>query len=228
MKLIFIFIKDMIKYIFSNEGTKEEKKCLISSFNKIFIITIFSTITAPIIWPIYYMMRKYIFNKINAELYLYDTNEIFDLAKKKLNFIEYFIFLYGDKYSPKCEKLPDFFIKKYKILPWFWKYFIFSAIRNTFFNYRYYYFMTKNEVIKSSKIKVIIDERTNSKIHSDGITSVNSGKHFFWRNDIKGNPYFCYRNNTSKTLFYIEYCGLEDLHKYPSLYCRLEASLRKY
>ena len=80
----------------------------------------------------------------------------------------------------------------------FWKYFIFSAIRNPFFNYHYIYMITKNEVKSVSNIKTIIDNITNQIIDSNGITSFKNGKYFFWREDKKGNPYFCYRNNTNK------------------------------
>ena len=174
-------------------------------------------------------MRNHLFNKIGLELsayeYEYNNKCLFHFAKDRLNFIEYFIFLYGDKYSPKCEKLPDFY--KNKKGSWFWKYFLFSAIRNPFFNYHYYYMLTEDAVFKSSAIKVIIDERIEQNIHSDGLADVKSGKHFFWRSDFSGNPYFCYRNNTKKTMFYFEYCGLESLYNYDFLKCRLEIGLRR-
>ena len=230
MKLLFIALSDILKYLITN-GNKKEWKSFLYAFFQITFVTIFGTLTAPIFWPIYYILRFHLFTKIQLPTCRVtddiDTNLYFKKAKNNLNWFEYFILMYGDKYSPLCNKLPDFFLEKHKNKSWFWKYFIFSAIRNPFFNYHYAHMITKNEVKSVSNIKIIIDNRTNQIIDSDGITSFKSGKYFFWREDKEGNPYFCYRNNTNKYLFYVEYCGLENLYGYDELNCRLEISIRK-
>lgn len=229
MKLFFIALFDILQYL-KKDGTKKEWKTFLYAFNQIMFVTLFGTITAPIFWPIYYVYRFKFYRKLNLVFaeYEYSSPEFLKKRiKESLNWWERFIYLYGDKYSPTCEKLPAFFMDKHKDKSWFQKYFIFSAIRNPCFNYHYLFMITKDEIQQESPIKLITDERIEKVIGSDGISPVRSGKHFFWRNDKQGNPYFCYRNNTEKQLFYLEYCGIEDLHKYPSLRCRLEISIRK-
>jgi len=230
MKLPLIALYDIIKYLII-KGNKKERKSFLYAFFQITFVIIFGIITAPIFWPIYYMLRFHLFIKMQLPTCRViddiDTDLYFKKAKSNLNWFEYFILMYGDKYSPLCNKLPDFFLKKHKNKSWFWKYFIFSVIRNPFFNYHYAHMMTKDDIEDNSEIKTIIDNRIERVIESDGISPTRYGKHFFWRNDKKGNPYFCYRNNTNKYLFYFEYCGLENLYNYKSIRGRLEISLRK-
>ena len=182
MKLLFIALSDILKYLII-KGTKKEWKSFLYAFFQITFITIFGTLTAPIFWPIYYILRFHLFTKIQLPTCRVtddiDTDIYFKKAKINLNWFEYFILMYGDKYSPLCNKLPDFFLEKHKNKSWFWKYFIFSAIRNPFFNYHYAHMITKNEVKSVSNIKTIIDNRTNQIINDDGITSFKSGKYFF-------------------------------------------------
>ncbi len=223
MKMFITFIKDMFNIL----NTPEKKKCFKKALFHLLFITIIGTITAPIIWSIFYLRRYKIFNKLKVPREDYNTEIPLRRSKVYLNWFDYILFLYGDKADPLCEKLPDFYEKKYNNKPHFIKWFLFSAIRNVMFNYRYKYLTAKYYVEKSSSIDIDIDERTDEIIYSNGISPMNAGKFLFWRHDHKGNLYFSYQNTNKKWIFYFGYTGLETLHNYETFYPRLEAAIRK-
>ena len=223
MKMFITFIKDMFNIL----NTPEKKKCFKKALFHLLFITIIGTITAPIIWPIFYLRRYKIFDKLKVPREDYNTEIPLRRSKVYLNWFDYILFLYGDKADPLCEKLPDFYEKKYSNKPHFIKWFLFSAIRNVMFNYRYRYLTTKHYIEKESPIYRIIDTRTDEIVHSDGISPLRKGKFLFWRYDNKGNPYFSYEHVSDKWIFYFGYTGLETLHNHETFYPRLEAAIRK-
>ena len=182
MKMFITFIKDMFNIL----NTSEKKKCFKKALFHLLFITIIGTITAPIIWSIFYLRRYKIFNKLKVPREDYNTEIPLRRSKVYLNWFDYILFLYGDKADPLCEKLPDFYEKKYNNKPHFIKWFLFSAIRNVMFNYRYKYLTAKYYVEKSSLIDIDIDERTDEIIYSNGISPMNAGKFLFWRGTFQG------------------------------------------
>ena len=225
MKLFIEFLKDMNSHLPYYLITK--RKCYKKALAQLAFVTIIGTITAPIMWSIYYLRRYKIFNKLDVSIEEYSTNTPLTEAKICLGWFDYILFLYGDKAVPLCEKLPEFFEKQHGNKPHFIKWFLFSAVRNTMFNYRYKYLTTKHYIERESPIYTVIDTRTDEIVNSDGISPLRKGKFLFWRYDNENNPYFSYEHVTDKWIFYFGYTGLETLHNYDKFYPRLEAAIRR-
>ena len=225
MKLFLTFIYDIIKH-FKNEDRKL-KKCFWVSFFHLSFVTIIGTLTAPIIWSIYYLRRYKIFNKLKVPIEDYDGCIPLNRAKVYLPWYDFILFLYGDKADPLCKQLPDWFEEKHKNKSKFIKWFLFSAIRNTMFNYRYKYLITEYSILSSEPVRVIIDTRTDEIVKSNGISNSRRGKYLVIRKDNRGNPYYFYENTSKKYLFYCGYCGLDTLYGHQIFYPRLEMSIRR-
>ena len=133
--MFIIFIKDM----FNALNTTSKKKCFKKALFHLLFVTIIGTITAPIIWPIFYLRRYKIFDKLKVPIEDYNTSIPLNRSKVYLNWFDYILFLYGDKADPLCKELPEFYELRHKGKPKFIKWFLFSAIRNPMFNYHYKY-----------------------------------------------------------------------------------------
>src|SRR5574344_1276423 len=137
MKLFFTFIIDMLIHI--KEEAWEYKISFLKSFLHLLTITIIGAITDAISWPIFYLRRYKIFDKLKVPIEDYNTNIPLHRSKVYLNWFDYILFLYGDKADPLCKELPEFFDLTPKGKPPFIKWFLFSAIRHPMFNYPYKY-----------------------------------------------------------------------------------------
>lgn len=187
---------------------KDKKKCWNRIILNIFII-IWNAISAPFIYPVWYLFRQKITKKIYKNTSWQDIHNLMKL--NETNFVKqlllingrffYWLWTYGDCEDPlgrgglpnKCGK--NTFLNRYK-----W-----SAIRNPRFNINYMNFRTGTivQVIK------IIDTRDFNYLHkSFGIGDSPDGIYFKWMKDNNNKWYFIYEDNNSNHLFYFGYTGL--------------------
>jgi hypothetical protein len=208
LKEVFKFIRIMRYELKSDHIVTRDEK--LNCWKKIIYnlgLIIFNSLTAPFIYPIWYLFREI----ITAKMYTgTSTKEIVSLmddnkteeAKLKLKSngrILYWIWTYGDADDPLGSGgLPD----KYKNN--FWNRFKWSAIRNPRFNF--YYMEFRTGVITQSY--TVLDQRNFKYMHkSFGIGDSPDGIYFKWVKD-SDQWYFIYEDNNVDNLFYFGYTGL--------------------
>lgn len=209
-KEIIKFIKNLrIDYKKSNNDIKIYKKKAIFKTIKLTLIYIWSGITAPFIYPIWYLFRKQICNKVYEnsswqEVHkLIEENKIIEaksIIKKHGNFI-YWLWTYGDLRDPLGRgELPDNVINNN-----FKTRYYENAIRNARFIINYIDFRSGTIL----EVFTIIDTRDFKILHSsEGIGSAPSGIIFKWMIDDRGDWIFIYDDNNINNLFYFGYSGL--------------------
>lgn len=206
IRRFFINLKNDYLYS-SNPGQLYKLECFINIVRNI-LITIWSGLTAPFIYPIWFLFRKRISNRVYKNISWQDIKLLIDNNSTKMVKEEllksgrfyYWLWTYGDINDPLNRGgLPDG--QKNNFL----NRFLFSAIRNPRFNINYLEFRT-GLIVESH---TIIDTRNfNYKHGSDGIGDSPDGICFKWFKDENEKWYFIYEDNNSENLFYIGYTGL--------------------
>lgn len=232
LKEIRIFIRNLIKDYRDNSATniitKKDKKECYFRIVKTLLLMVWSGVSAPFIYPIWYIFRKQITNKIYRGTSWQEIEDLMnkcesELVKKKLKenggcFL-YWLWTYGDAVDPLGRGgMPEWYGKNT-----FWNRFKYSAIRNPRFNKNYLDFRTGRIV----NAIVVIDYRNFNYMHvSKGIGDSPDGIYFKWMKDHNNKWYFIYEDNNSSNIFYIGYTGL--LYKdIGNLGGRFETSYRK-
>ena len=197
--------------------TKKDKiDCIKKVFN-IFVSLIWSAISAPIFYTIWWIFKKPITEKIYKgtswqeidELKNEHPQKVKEILQKNGKFL-YWLWTYGDITDPLGRGgLPtDYFDGKNT----FWNRFRYSAVRNARFNKNYIDFRTG----KISISEMVIDTRNfNYRHKSYGIGDSPDGIIFKWLKDEDGSTYFIYEDNNSKHLFYFGWIGFltQDIGK---------------
>lgn len=208
-RLKFTEVKNFIKNTReSNVLTKQEKRNCWKGIFKNILMSLWNKITAPFIYPIWYLFRKKITNKIYKGTSWREINDLMSFNKTKKvkqklknnGIFLYWIWTYGDAKNPlQRGGLPKEFGKNT-----FWNRFKYSALRNPRFNYNYIYFRT-GEIIKAF---VVIDNRNFNYMHkSPGIGDSPNGIYFCWLKDHNSKWYFIYEDNNVNNIFYFGYTG---------------------
>lgn len=212
------FFRIMRYNIFSQNDKIISKKEKLNCCKKVIINLmeyVWNGLTAPFVYPIWYLFRKQISEKIYAGTSweeisnLMSANKISEVKEKLLinGKFMYWIWTYGDSDDPLGRGgLPNIYKNT------FWKRFYWSAIRNARFNFNYMEFRTGKIV----EVLTIIDKRNFSYMHKSlGIGDSPDGIYFKWMKDDKNKWYFIYEDNNKKSLFYIGYTGFlkQDIGK---------------
>lgn len=207
-------------YRSSPDSIKKKKKTAILKTIWLTIDQVWSGVTALFVYPIWYIFRKQITNKIYegtswqdvhalvVRNYIHDVKVITQRHGKFL----YWLWTYGDLRDPlgRGELPEDGYRGRFKN-NFIGRYYE-NAIRNPRFtnNYMNYRSGTIIGVVK------VIDTRNYDITHSsEGIGSAPSGLLFKWMIDTKDEWYFIYDDNNKENLFYFGYSGLgkEDIGK---------------
>jgi hypothetical protein len=167
-------------------------------------------ITAPFIYPIWYMFR----NKVCEEVYmwLYSWIDVKLAVDANLTVFAkhiltrngkfwYWLWTYGDMEDPLGRGgLPERCGKNT-----FWNRYKYSALRNPRFNMNYMELRTKKIVDEHT----LLDTRNFDEMNpSPGIGDTPTGKYFALFKDVEGKWYFIYESCNGKSLFYIGWVGL--------------------
>lgn len=157
------------------------------------VSSLWSLLTAPFIYPIWYRYRKHI-----AVMQLREH-----LFAQELNWFWFWVYTYGDLHDPLGRGgIPEDYRDGANTFKNRWFY---SAIRNPRFTYNFLYYRTKNIVSES----YVIDTRDfTDMIPSYGIGDSPNGILFKWLYSEDGTMYFIYENNTHDSIFYLGYTGL--------------------
>lgn len=200
-------------YKSSDKLSKKMKRRAILKSIKITFNQIWSGISAPLIYPIWWIFRK----KITETVYkgsswqevhaLVHGNKI-DEAKKIVGSsgkVLYWLWTYGDLKDPLGQgELPDdFYGGKFKnnFIGRFYE----NALRNPRFTINYMDYRSRSVV----KTWTPLDTRDWSKwLESEGLGSTPSGSFLKWFIDESGDWLFIYENNNINNLFYFGWCGL--------------------
>jgi len=173
---------------------------------------IWNMISSLFIYPIWYIWRKEITNKIHKGTSWQEIEVLMQKAEigqveKKLKANGKFLFwlwTYGDCNDPLgWGGMPnDYGTKKNN----FWNRYKWSAIRNPRFNINYMYFRTG--IIE--QIIDVIDTRNPKLWHNSyGVGSSEDGIIFRWLRDNDNKWYFIYEENNFNHVFWFGYVGLK-------------------
>lgn len=203
---------------------KEKRKAIFKTF-KLLLIYIYNGITAPLIYPIWYIFRKPITKKVLSNITweevvsLIDNNKTHEVKSKlKTNggsFL-YWLWTYGDLRDP----LGMGEIMTYGIPNTFWNRYKENAFRNARFTYNFMEYQTG--IITNTYVS--IDTRDFSYMHKSwGIGDNADGVYFLWMKDERGKYYFVYKDNNQNNIWYYGYVGL---YTWGRLHARFELSYR--
>lgn len=214
LKEIRGFLREARKdYKLSNDYVKSKKRKAYLKTVRLTLDYIWSGITAPLVYPIWYIFRKQITNSIYEgtswqEVHkLIESNKI-DEAKsivKRKGLFLYWLWTYGDLRDPLGRgELPEDGYKgrfKNNFIGRFYE----NAIRNARFTVNYMNYRTGTIV----KAYGVIDTRDFTVFHSsEGLGKAPSGIMFRWFVDDKDRWYYIYDDNNKDNLFYIGWTGL--------------------
>lgn len=212
-RIKFLEVRQFIKslredYKSSNKEVKINKKKAILKTIRLTVDQIWSGLTAPIIYPIWYIFRVYITKRMYQNTSwehvqnLVRENKIGKVKEllKPRGRLLYWLWTYGDLKDPLGRgELPDSKINKFST-----RYYE-NAIRNPRFTINYMEY--RSGAITQSQ--TLIDTRNYEITHfSEGIGSAPSGILFKWMIDESNEWYFIYDDNNKNNLFYFGYSGL--------------------
>lgn len=197
----------------SDTITKGHKKRAILKTISLTLNQIWGGLTAPFIYPIWYLFRKQITEAVYAGTSwqtvhkLIEDNRIREakaIVSSRGRFI-YWLWTFGDLRDPLGRgELPDDGYKgrfKNNFVGRFYE----NAIRNPRFTINYMNYRTGNIV----EVIDVIDTRDYTTNHSsEGLGSHPSGIHFKWFIDVDGEWYYIYDDNNKENLFYFGYTSL--------------------
>lgn len=221
------FISNLYKDYKSNTGPskKAKRKCYATTLRLLFMY-LWNGISAPFIYPIWYLFRKQITTKIYQGTTWQEINKMIDDNKtaevksilKKNGKVLYWLWTYGDLRDP----LGLGEIVGYNIPNTFWNRFKENAIRNARFTINFMEFRTGTIVEEGI---TPIDNRNYAFMHkSSGIGDSPDGIYFEWVKDEDGKWYFIYEDNNQENIFYYGYVGLNHWGRKNG---RFEVSYRK-
>lgn len=228
MKELGRFFRNLRADYKSGKGpSKKDKRKGYLRLTKLSFMGVWNAISAPFIYPIWYLFRKQITNKIYSGTSWQEINKLIDenktaqvkttLKNNAGNFI-YWLWTYGDLRDP----LGEGEIINYGVKNNFWNRFKENAIRNVRFTTNFMEFRTGN--IK--EVFVVKDERNRSYMHkSEGIGDSPDGVYFKWMLDENGKWGFIYEDNNVENIFYFGNVGL--LYKDIGYNGRFETAYRK-
>lgn len=194
----------------SSAPNKKEKRSAYKRYLKLLVVTIWNAITAPIIYPIWYIFKR----KITSLAYrntswqyvneLISQNQILtakELVKNNAGDFIYWLWTYGDLRDPLgIGELTDTG-KANTFLNRWWE----NGFRNPRFAINFMEFRTVNIVLEN----VIIDTRTMGVFHvSTGIGDSPNGVYFKWMLDANQRWWFIYEDNNWNCIFYFGSVGL--------------------
>ena len=173
-------------------------------------MNIWNGVTAPFIYPIWYLFRVQITNKIYTDTSWEIIGKLIDENKTSLvksilkknggNFL-YWLWTYGDLRDP----LGAGEITGQPIKNNFWNRYWENAVRNVRFTTNFMEFRTGD----ITQVIVVIDERDFSYMHkSSGIGDSPDGIYFKWMLDTNDRWGFIYEDNNVENLFYFGNTGL--------------------
>jgi hypothetical protein len=221
------FFKNLVKDYRSGLGPpKKEKRRGYLRMTKLLFMNIWNGISAPFIYPVWYLFRKSITNKIykgtsweeiNSLIIDNKTAEVKSILKKNGKFL-YWLWTYGDLRDPLgAGELTGQNIKNN-----FWNRFWENAVRNVRFTINFMEFRTGEIIL----VFTAIDNRNFSYMHnSDGIGDSSDGIYFKWMLDTNNRWGFIYEDNNEQNIFYFGNVGL--LKKDIGSNGRFEVSYRK-
>lgn len=200
-------------YKSSDEATKKKKKRAILKTVRLTFDQVWSGISAPLVYPIWYTLRKQITNAVyegttwQAVHRLINDNRINDakLVVQRKGRLLYWLWTYGDLRDPlgRGELPEDGYRGRFRnnFVGRFYE----NALRNPRFTINYMNYRTGN-------IAAVIDvsdtrDHTTS-LSSEGIGSAPVGTYFKWFVDSNGEWYYIYDDNNRENLFYFGYTGL--------------------
>lgn len=221
------FIKTLKKDYKSNNGpNKKEKMSSYLRTIRMLFMYLWNGITAPIIYPFWYLFRKKIVAKaykgtswqeINQMVEQNKTLEVKKIIKSNGRFI-YWLWTYGDLRDP----LGRGEIMSHKENT-FWNRYWENGFRNCRFTINFMEFRSSNIVREI----VVIDTRDYNYLHrSEGLGDLPDGIHFRWILDESNKWNFTYEDNNSENVFYYGYVGLHS-DNIIGLFGRFETSYRK-
>jgi hypothetical protein len=220
------FFKNLkVDYRSVHGPTKKEKRKSYLRLTKQLFMNIWNGVSAPFIYPFWYLFKKQITNKIyngtsweiiNKLVEENKTVEVKNTLKKNGRFW-YWLWTYGDLRDP----LGEGEIVGYGVKNNFWNRYKENAFRNPRFTINFMEFNTGDIV----EIIPIIDTRDYSYLHrSWGLGDKPDGIQFDWMKDTSDRWYFVYRDINEKNFFY---CGYVGLGSFGRKYTRFETSYRR-
>ncbi len=230
-KELSTFIKNVRKdyrTVSETISKKDKRRCYRRIIGTLFFM-LWSGISAPIIYPIWYLFRRPICKRVFRGTSWQEIEELFKVrdiesikSKIKTNGrFFYWLWTYGDRKDPLGRgDLPKDYLNGKNT---FWNRFRYCALRNP--RYTSNYLSLRTGVIED--VEIVIDTRNfNIKHRSYGIGDVPDGMYFKWMKDTQGKWYFIYEDNNEKHIFYIGYVGLlyDDIGRSGG---RFETSRRK-
>lgn len=205
-----ITVKEDYQNTIKQSDKKLKKECFINIIRNL-LTSLLSGITAPIIYPIWYLNRLEIttiayygtsWQEIEKLMYEHKPDIVKQLIKKNGRLI-YWLWTYGDSKDPLGRGgMPENYRNGKNT---FWNRYMFGAFRNPRFNINYLSFRTG----PITTIFPVIDTRNFNILHkSIGIGDSPDGIYFKWMKDDSDKWYFIYEDNQSKYLFYFGYVDL--------------------
>lgn len=206
---------------------KEKRKGIMLSFKHLFL-NVWNGISAPFIYPIWYVFRKPItervyrgttWQEVNKMIEENRTTEVKKLLKKNGKLM-YWLWTYGDLRDP----LGNGELQSWAPKNNFWHRFKENALRNPRFTINFMEFRTATIV---EALEPSINTKNFNLMHkSQGIGDSPDGIYFKWMKDAEGRWIFIYEDNNVENIFYYGYVGLRR-GKDVGLNGRFETSYRK-
>lgn len=211
LKEVGRFLKNLRNDYRSSKGpSKKDKRKGYLRLTMLLFINIWNGLTAPIIYPIWYVFRKSITDKIYKDTTWQIINKMIDdnktgdvkniLKNNGGNFL-YWLWTYGDLRDPLGQGELTGSDKKNT----FWNRFFENAIRNVRFTTNFMELRTGDIV----EVVTIIDNRDFTNMHkSSGIGDSPDGIYFKWMLDNNNRWGFIYEDNNAENIFYFGNTGL--------------------
>lgn len=191
----------------------EKRACYKLAIKSIFSL-LWCSISAPLIYSIWYLFRKPITEKIHDEIPWQVVKEWVDhnniklvrvLFKEKGKFL-YWLWTYGDLNDPLGRGGLPVDYKNGRNT--FWNRFRYSALRNPRFNYNYVELRTARPI---AEVTAINTRNFNYMHKSFGIGDSPDGTWLKWVLDEKGKWYFIYEDCNRRAIWYCGWVGLKDI-----------------
>lgn len=203
----------------SDPSHQKQKIDCYTRYSKLFFQTIYSQVSAPFGYPLYYAFRKPITKRLEKFYQQHSLTNIEDVGqdiingkidkqelKNYLGFFYYNLWLYGDTSSPITDGgVPNDYKPN---LPMFVRRWLYSGVRNPRWNATY----INNYSSDIIAVKTVYDNRQDVLTHNYGTSDTKLGMWLRWYIDKDGKWWFFYENTTKKSehkgrLFYFGAIG---------------------